>query len=59
MAKNRPGFKRELVASWRFIYGDVNFRALHIYKYPHVRFLSDHLGEILMLEDVTDKASMF
>jgi hypothetical protein len=36
MAKNRPGMKRELVASWKFIYGDVNFRAMHLFKYPQV-----------------------
>ena len=26
----------ELVASWKFIYGDVNFRALHVFRYPNV-----------------------
>jgi len=25
----------ELVASWKFIYGDVNFRALHVFRYPN------------------------
>ena len=37
LSKNRPGLTRELVASWKFIYGDVNFRAMHLFKYPHVR----------------------
>ena len=27
----------ELIASWRFIYGDVNFRAMHLFKYSNVR----------------------
>ena len=36
LSKNRPGLTRELVASWKFIYGDVNFRAMHLFKYPHV-----------------------
>ena len=25
----------ELVASWKFIYGDVNFRAMHLFRYPN------------------------
>ena len=27
----------ELIASWRFIHGDVNFRAMHLFKYSNVR----------------------
>ena len=26
----------ELVASWKFIYGDANFRAMHLFRYPNV-----------------------
>ena len=25
-----------LVASWKFIAGDVNFRAMHLFRYPEV-----------------------
>ena len=28
----------ELIASWRFIHGDVNFRAMHLFKYSNVSF---------------------
>jgi len=31
-AKTKPSC--ELVAAWRFIYGDVNFRAMYLFKYP-------------------------
>lgn len=36
MMKTRPGIRRELIASWKFIYGEYNFRAMHVYKYPQV-----------------------
>ena len=29
--------KATLVASWKFIAGDVNFRAMHLFRYPEVR----------------------
>ena len=29
--------KATLVASWKFIAGDVNFRAMHLFRYPEVK----------------------
>ena len=34
--KNTPDNKGVLVASWKFIAGDVNYRAMHLFKYPEV-----------------------
>ena len=28
--------KASLVASWKFIAGDVNYRAMHLFRYPEV-----------------------
>ena len=32
----------ELVASWKFIYGDANFRAMHLFRYPNVSWKLFH-----------------
>ena len=29
--------KAKLLASWKFIAGDVNFRAMHLFQYPEVK----------------------
>ena len=32
--------KAELLASWKFVAGDVNFRAMHLFKYPEVSIMA-------------------
>ena len=33
---NNPENKAELISSWKFIAGDVSFRAMHLFKYAEV-----------------------
>ena len=34
--KNNTEHNAELMASWKFIAGDVNYRAMHLFRYPEV-----------------------
>jgi hypothetical protein len=35
--KNTPENKGILMASWKFVAGDVNYRAMHLFRYPEVK----------------------
>ena len=52
----------ELIASWRFIHGDVNFRAMHLFKYSNVRITllqSDFFCQMESCCDLTEKLVAF
>lgn len=57
--KNTPENKGILMASWKFVAGDVNYRAMHLFRYPEGWADMDRTFNFLNSDTAFDEAKKF